>query len=453
MCNGKSCLESGDFEIRSFLCEKSGFINLDVNCNSDGILYILFDEILTDGDVNPFRLSCCNAIKICFKEGKYNFISAEPYGLKYIKLICVDGSIEINKVSVIETVCPVPIIFDYKSNDEEINKILLAARESFMQNSFDLLTDCPTRERAGWLCDSFFLGRAEKTFTGQNLIEKNFLENYLLPDRFEYVPDGMLPMCYPSDWDIQKYIPNWAMWFILELDDYIKRSADKMLSDKFKNKVYGIVYWFEKYENSDGLLEKLPAWVFVEWSKANEFVQDVNFPTNMLYSMMLDCVARLYNDKELNKKSVNLRRIIRKRSFNGEFFRDNEVYIDGELVATDNFTETCQYYAFFTGVASPELFPKLWDILKNSFGPHRIKDGIYPGIYTSNAFIGNLLRLELLGQYGEYEQLQDEIKGYYLYMAETTGTLWENADITSGCNSCNHGFASYIATLIEKAKI
>ena len=36
--------------------------------------------------------------------------------------------------------------------------------------------------------------------------------------------------------------------------------------------------YFERFRNEDGLLEKLESWVFVEWSKANHFVQDVNYP-------------------------------------------------------------------------------------------------------------------------------------------------------------------------------
>ncbi len=30
-----------------------------------------------------------------------------------------------------------------------------AAVETFRQNALDVYMDCPTRERAGWLCDSF----------------------------------------------------------------------------------------------------------------------------------------------------------------------------------------------------------------------------------------------------------------------------------------------------------
>ena len=448
--SSKTRLGNKEFEILSYPCEKTGFITADINCLSEGTLYFLFDEILTEGgDIDPLRLECCNVIKINLKKGKYRFMSAEPYGFKHIKLICLGGELEINNLSITETVCPVPIIFDFKTDDEGLNKILAAARETFIQNSFDIFTDCPTRERAGWLCDSFFLGRAEKSFTGKNLIERNFLENFLLPEGFQNIPEGMLPMCYPADVDGGGFIPNWAMWFILELKDYKERTGEGEFVTLFKNRVYRLLDWFKQYENNDGLLECLPGWVFVEWSKANDFVKDVNFPTNMLYSSALYAAGELFGDEELKQKAERLKITVRERSFDGEFFRDNEVYENGNLVSTQNRTETCQYYAFFTGVATKELYPELWKKLSVEFGPDRAEKGAYPEIHPSNAFIGNFLRLELLCKNGYYAQLLEEIKGYFLYMAERTGTLWEHKDTYA---SCNHGFASYVAELIYKAE-
>lgn len=448
--SGKTLLKSKEFEILSFPCEKTGFINAEINCISYGVLYLLFDEILNDkGDVNPLRLDCCNVIKIAFKKGHYSFMSAEPVGFKYIKLLCTDGEFEINGLSVTETVCPVPITFDYKSNDDKLNSVISAARETFIQNSFDLFTDCPTRERAGWLCDSFFLGRAEKIFTGKNLIEENFLENYLLPEKFDNIPYGMLPMCYPADVDNGEFIPNWAMWFVLELKDYNDRNKDSVFILRFKPMVYRLLSWLEKHENADGLLECLPGWVFIEWSKANDFVQDINFPSNMLYSAVLCAAGELFGDEASKQKAEKLKATVRTRSFDGEFFVDNEVYEDGKPISTGNRTETCQYYAFFTGIATKEEYRELWEKLIKDFGPDRAKTGAFPEIYPSNAFIGNFLRLEILCANGCYAQVLEEIKGYFFYMAELTGTLWEHISTSA---SCNHGFASYAASLIHKAE-
>ena len=52
-----------------------------------------------------------------------------------------------------------------------------------------------------------------------------------------------------------------------------------------------------------------------------------------------------------------------------------------------------------------------------------------------------MLRLELLSRYGRCRQMLNEAMDYWLYMAESTGTLWENLLTTA---SCNHGFASHV---------
>jgi alpha-L-rhamnosidase len=115
---------------------------------------------------------------------------------------------------------------------------------------------------------------------------------------------------------------------------------------------------------------------------------------------------------------------------------------DGVLRLSGECTEVCQYYMFYFGVATPESYPALWQILTDEFGPDRVKDGLYPDIHPANSFIGNYLRQDLLFRVGRYDQILRETRGYFHYMAKKTGTLWENA---TDFASCNHGFASHVA--------
>ena len=71
--------------------------------------------------------------------------------------------------------------------------------------------DCQSRERAGWLCDGYFTGKAERVLTGANKVEHDFLENFILENKFDHIPEGMIPMCYPSSHPDGNYIPTWAM--------------------------------------------------------------------------------------------------------------------------------------------------------------------------------------------------------------------------------------------------
>mgnify|MGYP003306726114 CR=1 FL=1 len=66
-------------------------------------------------------------------------------------------------------------------------------------------------------------------------MEDDFVENFLYAE-CEELPEGMLPMCYPSDHPSGNYIPNWAMWYGVELREYLYRTGDRKFIDNAKDK-------------------------------------------------------------------------------------------------------------------------------------------------------------------------------------------------------------------------
>ncbi len=433
------------WSIIDFGVNLTGFPGLHVACETPARMILAFDEILTNGDVNDKRLGCINVVDYHLEPGTYALDAFEPYTLRYLKIYAIGGGVSVNRIHLREHASPDASKATFRCSDDQINRIFEAARETYRQNAVDIFTDCPSRERAGWLCDSFFTSRTALDLTGHTKVEDNFLQNFLLPERFPFLPEGMLPMCYPSDHNDGVYIPNWAMWFVIELEEYRNRGGDSQLIADLKPRVMALMDYFKRYENSDGLLEKLEQWVFVEWSRANDFVQDVNYPTNMLYHGCLRSVARLYNEDAFAKKAERVKTRILEQSFDGEYFVDNALREGETLRLTRNRSETCQYYAFFFDIASAETHPELWRKLRDDFGPIRTEDDRHPEIHASNAFIGYYLRLELLSRYGEAEIILRDVRGYFSYMAEQTGTLWENAGSYA---SCNHGFASHVAHVL-----
>ena len=130
-------------------------------------------------------------------------------------------------------------------------------------------------------------------------------------------------------------------------------------------------------------------------------------------------------------------------SFDGKFFHDQARRDEsGRLVNNNNVSETCQYYAFYFGTADEEKYADLKNTLLAEFGPDSEN---YPEIEKSNAFMGALIRMDLLIRWGKTEMLIDQIKGYFLHMAHLTGTLWEHKTVAA---SLNHGFPSYVAGIL-----
>ena len=426
-----------------FPCNTTGIYEFELESNGDGELFVLFDEILVDEQVKAFRLGISNVITIISKAGAYHVRCAMPHVMKYARIIAKGASVTVKNLHLHHIAFPMAAInARFVGEDETMKRIYDAAVETFRANSVDIYMDCPSRERAGWLCDSFFTSRVEYALTGKSLLERAFLQNFILPDSFEFIPKGMLPMCYPSDHYDRVFIPNWAMWYGVELCEYFGRTGDRAFVDDCREKMYDLLAYFKPFENEYGLLENLESWVFLEWSKSNELTQDVSFASNMLYARLLADLGGLYGDDALTEKAAAIRKAINDLAMTESgFYCDNAYRREGKLVLSGERTESCQYYAFFCGVATPETHPELWNILVNEFGYDRAKKGLYPEIWPANAFIGNYLRLDLLDRFGLKDRLYDNIKGYFTYMTNQTGTLWEHVGTNA---SCNHGFASHV---------
>jgi alpha-L-rhamnosidase len=447
VCDKPIRLKANEFKTLDFGTDLPGFFGAHVTAHAPTKLYFTFDETLTGGDVDFKRLMCDNIVAYTLAPGEYHLETFEPHGLEFLKLMVTEGECEVDHVYLREYAASDVWTAHFSSSHQGLNKLFEAGRECFRGNVIDTYQDNPTRERGGWLCDPSFSASAAPLLTGHTCAERNLFQNYLLPDHFEDMPDGMLPDCYPSDHLGGDFVPNWALWSIIQLEQYLERSGDRTMVDGLRERVLKVFDYFRPFQNSDGLLENLKGWVFVEWSKSNDYVQPVNYPSNMLYAAALGAAARLYQLAPFRDQAEALRKVIRQQSYDGHFFVDNAVRKDGKLIPTHNRTETCQYYAFFFDVATPQTYPQLWQTIVTDFGPARHTTHAYPDVSPSNAFMGNIMRQDLLSRAGLTEQLMREAISNLLYMAEISGTLWENS---SNEASMDHAFEAHIVTALYR---
>jgi len=413
-------------------------------------VWLVFDEILGTGSPipDPLRGSCVNIIELYLDSGRTVIQSAEPYTLQYLSVVCLEGSVLVKNINLLEVKRnALEESFDLPVSDPALASIYHAGIRTLEQNSFDLYMDCPGRERAGYLCDSYFTARSGAKFLGDIESEICFLENFALAPKFDGLPIGMIPMCYPSDTLQETYIPQWPMWLVLQVADFQNRAANNPLIASLKPKLKEFIVWLEQYENEFELLESMPGWNFVEWSKANEFTKGVNFPTNMLYVACLKAFDSLYSAPELLSKGLRIQEKIVQISFDGEFFADNATRVNGQLERTSNRSSICQHLAFFFEIMSRESHPLVWEKLVSDLYPGHCEVGVRPEIAEMNMFVGCVVRWDLLISAGLIEIALAEIKGQCYEMALRTKTLWENRTAEA---SCCHGFASYISLLIDR---
>lgn len=424
---------------------QTGFLRFKVKSQNGGRIIAAFGEQLGEnGRINMRALNSVNIVEWRFPSGKFEMITTSPYTARYIDSYVTDGDAEVSPC-LVEVAFPKDRISNFVCEDKELDIIYRAGVRSFRHNVLDIYMDCPSRERAGWLFDSYYTAKAEYGLTGKSVVEKAFLENYINGGNLKN-HIGMVSMCYPADVFSGSFVPQWSLWYILEIYEYVTERHGEIEKEMFRTQVCGILDYFKGFENEYGLLERLDGWNFVEWSKLNDRVFDVSWPTNMLYAAALDRAAELFGISDYAEKSKRLKQTICDMAYNGVIFADRAVRNkNGELVTTDEVSQTAQYYAlkFKTVPEGDERFERLKDIILKDreseferFGEVEPAD-VLPGMY---------IKMELLLKWGAYDRLKQEIKRYFLCMARQTSTLWERKN---GKCSLDHGFASYICVLIK----
>ncbi len=448
--------KSGDYayETLDFSRIVTGIVEVEIIAGNAGEVFFAFDEILSDEKlktIKPFRGDTANVFKWTVKKaGVYNLSAFEPYAFRYANVITSAGVKANVKVRAYENPEAGKMLFE--CDDKKIERIMEAARHTFAHNAVDLLTDCPSRERAGWLSDSFFSSVAERVFTGDNKVERAFLQNYILADKSGH-PKGMIPRCYPADYyEEDGFIPNWSLWYILEIYKYFTQYGYDETVEKSRANVEGILNYFVDFENEFGVLEDLKGWIFVEWSAANnsDHINGINVPSNACYYASLLAAAKVYGIKGLKEKAEKVKDYLLKNAYVDGFFVDNLIRNEkGDIIPTENYTETCQYYMFFFKCADKHTHKELFDKMLNEYGKSdsSVSGGnpVKKQLTPSNMIYGVYMRLELLMREQKRVELLNECVRYFYDMTQKTGTLWENNTASA---SCDHGFASYVSRFI-----
>lgn len=448
--------KSGDYayETLDFSRIVTGIVEVEIIAGNAGEVFFAFDEILSDEKlktIKPFRGDTANVFKWTVKKaGVYHLSAFEPYAFRYANVITSAGVKANVKVRAYENPEAGKMLFE--CDDKKIEQIMEAARHTFAHNAVDLLTDCPSRERAGWLSDSFFSSVAERVFTGDNKVERAFLQNYILADKSGH-PKGMIPRCYPADYyEVNGFIPNWSLWYILEIYKYFAQYGYDETVEKSRANVEGILNYFVDFENEFGVLEDLKGWIFVEWSAANnsDHINGINVPSNACYYASLLAAAKVYGIKGLKEKAEKVKDYLLKNAYVDGFFVDNLIRNEkGDIIPTENYTETCQYYMFFFKCADKHTHKELFDKMLNEYGKSdsSVSGGnpVKKQLTPSNMIYGVYMRLELLMREQKRVELLNECVRYFYDMTQKTGTLWENNTASA---SCDHGFASYVSRFI-----
>ena len=271
------------------------------------------------------RLGCVNLVVWEVPAGRYDLESFEPYTLRYLKVILLGGDLDLEAAWIREYGNPEAFAGTFRSSDPRLEKLFAAGRQTFRQNAVDIFMDCPSRERAGWLCDSFFTSRVAPDLCGTtSQSSRPSWRTSSCRRSSTSCPTGMLPMCYPADHNDGVFIPNWAHVVRGGAGGVPGPERRPATGGRARPRVEALLDSSRSSRNSDGLLEKLPSWVFVEWSKANELRPGRELPLeHALRWHPVRGRPTVWAQGPAWRKPEKVRSTVRAQSFDGTFFVDN----------------------------------------------------------------------------------------------------------------------------------
>ncbi len=440
----------------------TGFIQTKITCSEDSEIVIAFEEIFPgseEGKAFSFDrcVWCNNYIRVKCRAGQsIDFESFEVYTFRYLAFFVISGGASFKNTSCRDYAYDSRLLEQApqldKKTDPEIKGIYGAAIETYRQNTLDIYMDCPGRERGGWLCDSFYQARAEYFLTGNTTVEEAFIENFLCPQSYTpmkekdgkpvFFPEGMIPMVYPGT--IFQFIPLWPMWLVIQIDEYLnERNGQRNFFEEYSDKFIAFIGCLENYMNEEGCLEDIPGWNFVEWSKANEYVEGLNLPTNMAFARVLEILGGAYGRSEWTTAAQRIRRYLKTNGRRGDLYCDNAIRENGKLVFTENHSEVCQYFSYFFA------FRDMKDPCEREVFKRIVAGSTSPKADPVNMFIGRMLKYELMLNSGMAQQVVGECREIFSPMLEQSGTIWEND--TPHASLC-HGFSSFVANILYRAQ-
>ena len=182
-------LQAGQWAVVDFKQLEVGFLRFAAEAEENAEVLLAFTEFIEQEPFSFTRMNAQNVIE--YHIPKYKQLQAEsfePYSFRQVMILVKRGSIRLESVGYRTFERPMDAARELPISDPQLAGIYRAAKRTFAHNAVDIFMDCPSRERAGWLCDSFFTARAEHFFFGETLVEDAYLQNYLL-----YKNEGEFP--------------------------------------------------------------------------------------------------------------------------------------------------------------------------------------------------------------------------------------------------------------------
>jgi alpha-L-rhamnosidase len=238
-----------------------GTVVVDAEIPAGARLTIRAAEFLdADGRPEPREL---DASMVVIGDGTRRILeSLDIYGMQGLQLGVPDGA-RVHDVFVRERLYPMTGDAGFECSDPGLNRIYEVGRRTVSLCSLDAYVDCPTREQRAWVGDAVVHQMVDLTTNTDWRLARWYPRLAASPR-----PDGMLPMAVAGEVEDRDFtvIPDWALHWVHAVHNLYRYTGDRELVAELLPAVEGVVRWFSRFVDPNGLPRDVVGWVIIDWS-------------------------------------------------------------------------------------------------------------------------------------------------------------------------------------------
>lgn len=183
-------------------------------------------------------------------------------GFHYLGVEAEEG-VEVVVAGAVERRYPRAAGASFTSADHRLSRLWEVGARTLEVCSTDAFLDCPGREQRAWLGDAY----VHALLTMVTSTDWRLVRRHLRIGAHSRRPDGLLPMVAAGDLALAPVtIPDYSLHWVRTLARYTERSGDLDTAGELMSTALDIVDAFERHRADDGLLHRVPGWVFVDWA-------------------------------------------------------------------------------------------------------------------------------------------------------------------------------------------
>jgi hypothetical protein len=220
------------------------------------------------------------------RAGRQSWETGDIKGFRYMQVTFrnVVAPLKVDAISLNFTSYPVGNRGRFESSDARLNQIWQTGAYTLQACMTDGYVDCPSREQRQWVGDAYVEAMINFAAFGDPRLTAKLLRQTAQSQH----SDGMTMMYAPGDHDVlATVIVDYSLSWILTAYEYYRYTGDSDLIKEIYPHIRLAMGWFERHLNENGVLGRVPGWVFIDWANVDKR-GEISALNALLYKALID---------------------------------------------------------------------------------------------------------------------------------------------------------------------